>query len=147
MKAVFVSSSGGHWEQLLLIAKGIEANEKKFVCTDKSQKHRVAPHKFYNISDCNQKTPIKLAKCLFESLALLRSERPDIIISTGAAPGLMAIIAAKMLGCKKTIWIDSIANSEKISLSGKIATRIAARTYTQWAHLKSNDIHYSGSTI
>jgi UDP-N-acetylglucosamine:LPS N-acetylglucosamine transferase len=60
--------------------------------------------------------------------------RPDVVISTGAAPGLFGILFGRLVGAR-TIWIDSIANAEKLSLSGRIASRIAHIALTQWPHL------------
>lgn len=60
--------------------------------------------------------------------------RPDVVVTTGAAPGFAALLFGKMIGAK-TIWIDSIANSEEMSSSGKHAGRIADLWLTQWEHL------------
>jgi UDP-N-acetylglucosamine:LPS N-acetylglucosamine transferase len=69
-----------------------------------------------------------------------------VIVTTGAAPGLFGIFIGKVLGVK-TIWIDSIANVEKLSLSGKIASRMADRVYTQWEHLATPKIIYAGNIL
>ena len=60
--------------------------------------------------------------------------RPDVVITTGAAPGLVALQIGKLFGAR-TVWIDSLANAEKISLSGKLAERYADLWLTQWPHL------------
>ena len=80
---------------------------------------------------------------VFVRVAVLR---PGVIITTGAAPGLMGIIIGRIFGAK-TIWIDSIANVEKLSLSGRIAVKIADRVYTQWSHLSTNRVVYSGNLL
>jgi UDP-N-acetylglucosamine:LPS N-acetylglucosamine transferase len=66
----------------------------------------------------------------------MRKERPDVVISTGAAPGLLGLILGRLFGAK-AIWIDSVANSEKLSMSGKIAGYVADLWITQWSHLSS----------
>ena len=58
----------------------------------------------------------------------------DVVISTGAAPGLLCLPAARLIGAR-TLWIDSIANGERLSLSGRIARRLAHECLTQWEHL------------
>jgi hypothetical protein len=45
------------------------------------------------------------------------------------------------------VWIDSIANVEQLSLSGKLAARVAGRTYTQWPHLATGAILYNGNVL
>ena len=65
---------------------------------------------------------------------IIFTKRPDVVISSGAAPGLIAIMLGKMVGAK-TIWIDSIANAEELSLSGKKAGAFADLWLTQWPNL------------
>ena len=43
--------------------------------------------------------------------------RPDVVITTGAAPGYFAVRIGKLLGAR-VVWVDSIANAEELSLSG-----------------------------
>jgi hypothetical protein len=66
-------------------------------------------------------------------VAVLRA-RPDIVVTTGAAPGFAAVVFARLLGAR-TVWIDSVANSEELSNSGKKARRFARVWLTQWPHL------------
>ena len=57
------------------------------------------------------------------------------MVSTGAAPGLMALAVAKLVAGSRTVWIDSIANSERLSLSGRLARPVADAWLVQWPHL------------
>jgi hypothetical protein len=61
-------------------------------------------------------------------------ERPDVVISTGAAPGYFALRFGKLLGAR-TIWVDSIANVDELSLAGSKVGRFADLWLTQWPHL------------
>jgi hypothetical protein len=65
---------------------------------------------------------------------IIARERPDVIVSTGAAPGYLAIRIGRVLGVA-TVWLDSIANVEKVSLSGSRAGRSVELWLTQWPHL------------
>lgn len=71
---------------------------------------------------------------ILQMLWLVLKFRPDVVITTGAAPGLVALQIGKLFGAR-TVWIDSLANAEKISLSGKLAERYADLWLTQWPHL------------
>ena len=64
--------------------------------------------------------------------------RPDVIISTGASLGFFAFKAGQLMG-SKTIWVDSIANVEQISLTGKKVKNCSDVWLTQWEHLASQD--------
>ena len=61
-----------------------------------------------------------------------------------AAPGLVCVLAGWLLRYK-TIWVDSIANAEHLSASGRIARRFASRVYTQWPDLAQEDIVFAGT--
>ncbi|MFZ9916397.1 MAG: UDP-N-acetylglucosamine--LPS N-acetylglucosamine transferase, partial [Phycisphaerales bacterium] len=60
--------------------------------------------------------------------------RPSVIISTGAAPGYVALRIGRLLGAR-TVWVDSFANAAELSLSGRKALSFADLTLTQWPHL------------
>jgi len=62
---------------------------------------------------------------------IMREVRPDVVVSTGALPGLMALIVGYVFGAR-TIWIDSIANTERMSLSGRLSRPFAQLWLTQW---------------
>ena len=56
---------------------------------------------------------------------------PDVVVTTGAAPGLIGVVIGWLIGAK-TIWLDSIASSEHASLSGRLAQPCATLWLTQW---------------
>lgn len=145
-KILAIASVGGHWIQLLRLKPAFKENDIIFVSTNASFSKMVNGHKFYSIPDSNRKNILKLILTFFKLTQIIWTEKPDVIITTGAAPGLMGIIAGRILGAR-TVWIDSIANVEEISLSGKIANKFANRVYTQWPDLASNKIYYSGNVL
>ena len=84
---------------------------------------------------------------MIDTFGLVWRTAPSVVISTGAAPGLFAIIFGKFRGAK-TVWIDSVANCEQMSMSGKIAGKLADLCLTQWQHLETgNGPHYLGSVL
>jgi UDP-N-acetylglucosamine:LPS N-acetylglucosamine transferase len=145
-KILAVASVGGHWVQLLRLKPAFENTELCFMTTKQSFANMVPGHKFYVIPDFNRNDKIKIISSFFMIFSIIRKERPNLIITTGAAPGLMALFAGKLLGVK-TVWVDSIANVDKLSLSGKIAVRIADRVYTQWPELADSKITFSGNVL
>lgn len=69
-----------------------------------------------------------------KTLKILRRERPDIVISTGASIAVNFMIAAKLLGVR-FLYIESISRSEELSLSGKLVYPLADEFYVQWQQL------------
>lgn len=142
-KIIAISSIGGHWVQLLRLKPAFENNKIIYITTNPKYKSVVANDSFYSISDGNKFNILGLIKSFFQLIKIIKIEKPDVIISTGAAPGLLAIIIGKMFGAK-TIWVDSIANCEKLSLSGKFSIFFADKVYTQWEHLETNKVKFNG---
>ena len=102
---------------------------------------------FFVIPDATRWNKIGLVILLFRVMLVIIKVRPHAIVTTGAAPGLLALMIGRLLGCK-TCWIDSIANMEEMSLSGKKAQRWATLWLTQWAELSSeNGPEYHGSVL
>jgi hypothetical protein len=57
------------------------------------------------------------------------------------------MLFGRLLGCK-TIWVDSIANVDELSLSGQQAGRFADLWLTQWEHLERPEgPEYFGSVV
>jgi UDP-N-acetylglucosamine:LPS N-acetylglucosamine transferase len=146
MKVLAVASVGGHWVQLLRLKPAFENTELCFMSTKESFAAMVPGHKFFAVPDFSRNDKLKILTSFFVIFAIIRKERPNLIITTGAAPGLISLFAGKLCG-SKTVWVDSIANVEKLSLSGKIAIRIADRVYTQWPELASSTITFSGNVL
>ena len=139
-----VSSIGGHWIQLLRIVRPLEKDmDIAYISTNIECKTMVGDHTFYHIKDFSRWNAYLLFPTLIKAIKLIIHESPDVVISTGAAPGLICLFAAKLCG-KKTIWIDSIANIQKLSMSGYIASKFVSRTYTQWEHLADSHTLYAG---
>lgn len=146
VKILAVASSGGHWVQMLRLRPAFSACESVFVTTRSDHKNMVGSNRFYDIPDFNRRNLKNLFKASRKIINIIIKEKPTYIISTGAAPGLVAIVIGKFMR-KKTIWIDSIANVEVLSMSGKIARFFSNRVYTQWDHLATDKIMYSGNVI
>lgn len=145
-KILAVASGGGHWIQLMRLKNAFAGCEVIYVSTHQGYEKMVDGAKFYKVTDGNRWSKINLLKMAFEIRKIVKTEKPDFIISTGAAPGLFALLWGKLSG-SKTIWLDSIANVEKISLSGKIIRPFAHLHLTQWEKLAANKTIFKGNVI
>jgi UDP-N-acetylglucosamine:LPS N-acetylglucosamine transferase len=135
-KVLAIASAGGHWVQMQLLAKAAFGDyEVAFVSTYADQAEAVSGHRFYKVTDVTRRNALRMVRTSLELWGVLIKERPDVVITTGALPGLLGIAIAKHLTRARTVWIDSIANCEEISSSGKQARRFADRWLTQWPDL------------
>ncbi|MEP3052432.1 MAG: glucuronosyltransferase [Erythrobacter sp.] len=136
-KVLAVASGGGHWEQLMLLRIALDQFDTRYATTEKGFAEQHGLEKAHILPDCNQNRPFRSLQCLIVALLLIIKLRPDVVVSTGAAPGFFCIFAGKLIG-SRTLWIDSIANAEQLSMCGRLATRIADKCLTQWEHLASD---------
>lgn len=139
-KIMAIASGGGHWVQLMRLRPAFDGMNVFYVSMDKSASVDVPGRRYYTIRDASRKQKWGFFVVLLQLLRILLKERPKVVITTGSAPALIALILAKYLFRAKTIWVDSIANAERLSTSGKTAGRFADIWLTQWPQLaKSMD--------
>ncbi|NTV70809.1 MAG: UDP-N-acetylglucosamine--LPS N-acetylglucosamine transferase [Azonexaceae bacterium] len=136
-KILAVASGGGHWVQLLRLRPAFEGADVEFLSTNAAYAKDVGG-KLYAVTDANMWNKLALLKMFVEVAWVMLKVRPDVVVTTGAAPGFAAIFFGRFLGAR-TVWIDSIANSEELSNSGKQARRWASAWVTQWQHLSKAD--------
>jgi UDP-N-acetylglucosamine:LPS N-acetylglucosamine transferase len=142
-----VSSGGGHWIQLLRLRPAFADKQVVFASVGKSAAADVAPAPYHPIPDANRAHKLKLIGLLVRLGWLVLKVRPDVVISTGAAPGYIAVRIGRMLGAR-TLFLDSIANAEELSLSANLARRHCDLVLTQWPDLAEQDgPQYRGSVL
>ncbi|MEM9238100.1 MAG: oligosaccharide biosynthesis protein Alg14, partial [Verrucomicrobiota bacterium] len=116
-KILAISSGGGHWVQLLRLRPAFEGGDVLFATTRPGYESDLDQgERFTVIPDATRWSKIGLVKSALSILLLLLRERPDVVITTGAAPGYFAIRMARIIG-SKTVWVDSVANVEELSMS------------------------------
>lgn len=147
-KILAIASPGGHWIQLNKICNAMESRFDVVYATPTAQYGSTnSQRKIHNITDASADSKLKLIPLAFQLLLIMIKERPTAIISTGAAPGAIAVLIAKFLPIK-TIWVDSIANVAKLSRSGEMVKNHANLVITQWEPLSDGKtIHYKGSVL
>lgn len=144
-KILAVASLGGHWIQLLRIVKGLEDRyDIEFMSTNPGAAIMTGGRPLHLVRDFSRWNPLQLLPASWAVMRTLRKVRPDAIVSTGAAPGLVAIALGRMMGCR-TVWVDSVANAATLSGSGRLASKIAGRTFTQWPAVAGGKVKYAGS--
>ncbi len=146
-KVLAVASSGGHWIQLRRVIPAFADSEVVYVTVIESYRSQVPGNRFYSVNDATRWNKLGLIRLALRVGWIIVKERPSVVISTGAAPGYFAILLGRWFGAK-TIWIDSMANIEDLSMSGSRVGRYADLWLTQWPHLaKAEGPHYGGSVL
>ncbi len=142
-----VASGGGHWVELLRLSPAFVDCEQVFVTVDSAYRPDARGYRFYVITDSTRQTRLRLLQTAVNLFWIMCKERPDVVISTGAAPGCISLALGKIFRAK-TIWLDSIANADRLSLSGSMVGWCADLWLTQWPHLTGeNGPQYRGAVL
>lgn len=136
LKICFVSSSGGHLAQLFML-KPIWENVDSFWVTFE-KKDAISMLKNEKVYYCYYPTNrnIKnLIKNTFLAFKVLKREKPDLIISTGAAVAVPFFWIGKMKGTKN-IYIEVFDRIDKSTLTGKLVYPVTDKFIVQWEEMK-----------
>ena len=134
-KVLAISSGGGHWVQLLRLRPAFAGCDVTYATVRDGYRTDVSNNsKFRLIPDGNCWNKTNLIRSAFGVARLILSVKPDVIVTTGAAPGYFAVRIGKWLGAR-VVWLDSIANAGELSQSGKQAGSFVDLWLTQWPHL------------
>lgn len=128
-RVLAVASGGGHWVQLLRLRPAFQHHDVTFVTTNPDFSVDVGQPVLV-VSDANMTRKLAVLQLFGQMVWHMLRIRPDVIITTGAAPGFAALVCGRLIGAR-TIWIDSIANAEQLSSSGVAARRWADLWLTQ----------------
>jgi len=131
-----VASGGGHWIEMRRLYPLFEGMDVAFVSVHMNYAEQVPMHRFYAVRDVTRWDRWGFLVLIVQFTRILLIERPTVVITTGSAPGLFALMLAKFLLRARTVWIDSIANCEKLSSSGRRARYVADLWLTQWPELQ-----------
>lgn len=133
----FVSSSGGHWEELMCLKPLTENYDSFFVTEEGGQALDSKLNNLYEVAQINRKEKFFIATFLrlfIRAYRILRREKPDFIITTGALAAFPFCLLGKLLH-KKVIYIESFARVEGKSLTGKLVYPFADLFIVQWSDM------------
>jgi len=149
LKVALVASAGGHLSQLRKVAAGWSGHSTFWITTAHVVGNTLSQDgEVYVVGECNREHPFRVIVALLRCVAIVRKEKPDVVISTGAAPGCLTALFARMLGAK-VVWLDSITNVERPSLSGQLVRPFADLFLVQWPELaeRYRGVEYAGAVI
>lgn len=149
VKLCFAASSGGHYEQLLMLKPLMEKYDSFVITEETVYKSKIEGQKMYYMKQVNRKEKSFVPRMIsntFRSLKIYRKEKPDVVICTGVLAMIPMCLIAKLFG-KKLIYIESFAKVTSATLSGKLLYRFADQFYVQWPQMKKiypNAIYLGG---
>lgn len=143
-----VASAGGHWQQLMQVRPAFEGHDVRYLTTLEGLAAQAGiAERSALVPDCNRNAPLRVALCALAVAGHMVRRRPHVVISTGALPGVIALALGRLMGAR-TIWLDSIANAEEMSMSGRLARRFATLWLSQWPHVaEAEGADYRGAIL
>lgn len=140
-KVLFIASTGGHLSELMQL-KPLFSKYNYYIITEKD-KSTLALKKLYNnkISYLKYGTRknyfkypfIFLFNC-FKSIYLYIKVRPKYIVTTGTHTAVPMCYLGKLFGCK-IVFIETFANRNTKTLSGKLVYPISNLFIVQWEEM------------
>ena len=138
IKICFAASSGGHFEQLMML-KPLMQKYNSFIVTEKTTyETELKGQKMFYLEQVNRKEKFfifKMIKNTFESLRIFMKEKPDVVITTGVLAVVPVCFIAKLFH-RKLIYIESFAKVKSPTKTGKLMYKMADRFYVQWPQMK-----------
>lgn len=141
-KVLFISSTGGHLNELLQLEELINKYDS-YIVTEKTKstlslKEEYKDKLYYLIYGTRHKPLTYIFKLLincFISLFIYLKTKPDVIVTTGAHTAGPMCSIGKIFG-SKIIYIETFANIETKTITGRIIYKFADLFIVQWESMK-----------
>ena len=131
-KLLLVCSPGGHLLQLCRLEGAWEETERCWVTLDSADVRYLLREERVELAHGPTNRSIRaLLANLRLAWSLVRRERPDSILSTGAALAVPFFLVGKILGAR-LVYVESLTRIEGLSLTGRIVYPLADSFFVQW---------------
>lgn len=136
MKVALVGSSGGHLTHLYMLKPFWEKEERFWVTFDKADAQSILrEERMYPCHYPTNRNLKNLVKNTFLAFKVLRKERPDVIISSGAAVAVPFFYLGKLFGAK-TVYIEVFDRIDSPTMTGKMVYPVTDKFIVQWEEMK-----------
>lgn len=134
LRICFAASSGGHYEQLLMLMPLMKKYES-FIITEKTgydvETNNMETYCLRQISRKEKFWLFKFIANSAQSLFIFLRKRPDAVICTGVLSMIPICLISKLFK-RKLIYIESFAKVTSPTLSGKFLYQFADIFFVQW---------------
>ena len=136
IKICLVGSSGGHLTHLYMLKDFFNDKDRFWVTFDKEDANSILKdeRKYYCYYPTNRNIK-NLIRNTFLAIKVLRKEKPDLIISSGAAVAVPFFYLGKLFGAK-LVYIEVFDRIDKSTMTGKLVYPITDKFIVQWEEMK-----------
>lgn len=136
MKLCLVCSSGGHLLQLHILKPWWSKYERFWVTFRKEDAlSLLKEERIYFAYYPTNRNVKNLIRNSFLALKILRKEKPDIIVSTGAGVAIPFFYLGKFFGAK-TVYIEVYDRIDSPTITGRVVYPITDCFFIQWEQQK-----------
>lgn len=136
MKICMACSSGGHLTHLYVLKKFWEKHDRFWVTFDKPDANSVLKNeRKYGCYFPTNRNIVNLIRNTFLAIKILIKEKPDVIISSGAAIAIPFFYIGKLMGIK-LVYIEVFDRVDKPTISGRLVYPIADKFIVEWEEQK-----------
>jgi UDP-N-acetylglucosamine:LPS N-acetylglucosamine transferase len=154
IKLIVGASAGGHANELQILldaARGVWPVEPAAYITTMEITARGFAQRgkpVYVIGETDRRKPLRAFAVLLRALRVALRERPEAVVTTGSLPLAIFCVWAKLLGAR-IVWIDSVAQIDEMSLSGRLMSRVADLCLAQWPDVAARhpNVEYAGEVL
>jgi len=132
VKLLLVCSSGGHLLLLHQLRPWWEKHDRSWVTFDKTDARSLLEGERLDWAHHpTQRNIPNLLRNLRLAWRVLRRDRPDVLVSTGAGVAFPFFVLAKPLGIK-TVYVEAYERMDRASLTGRLCYPICDLMVLQW---------------
>jgi UDP-N-acetylglucosamine:LPS N-acetylglucosamine transferase len=137
-RVALVGSSGGHLTHLLALREFWEPLDRFWVTFDTPDAvSRLAGERTYWCHHPTNRNIPNLIRNTWLTLRVLRRERPDAIVSSGAAVAVPFFWLGRLLFRTRTVYIEVIDRIDSPTLTGRLVRPVATGVLLQWAEQRA----------
>ena len=135
-KVCVPTSSGGHLTHMRMLMPVLErAADRFWVTFDKEDANTaLAGERVYHCFFPTNRNVRNTLRNTALAVRVLRRERPDLIVSSGAAIAVPFFLIGKLLGAK-TVYIEVFDRVDAPTLTGRLVRRFADLFVVQWPEM------------
>lgn len=137
-KVCIPTSSGGHLTHMRMLMPVIGlAADRFWVTFDKEDANTalVGERVYHCYFPTNRNLKNTVRNTLL-AIRVLRKERPDLIVSSGAAVAVPFFAIGKLLGAK-TVYVEVFDRADEPTLTGRLVRRMTDLFVVQWPEMKA----------
>lgn len=145
------ASTGGHVNELLILLEHAQdlwpAMPHAYVTTMQISEASFAQYgkPVYLLGEADRTKPLRSLRVLFRAMSTAWKVRPDVVVTTGSMPLALFCFWARLFGAR-IVWIDSVAQVDRMSVSGRFVRLFADVCLVQWPEVARGQrgVEYSG---